>query len=123
LRKEEKYQVFPARFYIWLIRARLGDKESADKELAPYMEGHPVEWSGGWDAKTGNFLLDRISEDDFLVSLSDNPGTAWFYAGMKRLLNNDRASAAEDFRKSIATGDKTADEYQLAAAELKALSK
>jgi len=123
LRKEEEYQVFQVRFYIWLIRARLGDREAADKELAPYMEGHPVEWSSGWDAKIGNFLLGRISEDDFLVSLSDNPGTAWFYAGMKRLLNNDRASAADDFRKSIATGDKTADEYQLAAAELKALSK
>ena len=36
LRKEEKYQVFEARFYIWLIRARLGDREAADKELAPY---------------------------------------------------------------------------------------
>jgi tetratricopeptide (TPR) repeat protein len=123
LRKEEEYQVFSARFYIWLIRARLGDREAADKELAPYMEGHPVEWSNGWDAKIGNFLLGRISEDDFFVSLSDNPGVAWFYAGMKRLLNNDRASAAEDFTKSVATGDKTADEYQLAAAELKALSK
>jgi len=42
---------------------------------------------------------------------------------MKRLLNNDTASAAEDFRKSLATGDRTADEYQLAAAELKALTK
>jgi DNA-binding beta-propeller fold protein YncE len=123
LRKEEEYQVFPARFYIWLIRARLGDREAADKELAPYMEGHPVEWSSGWDAKIGNFVLGRISEDDFIVSLSDNPGTAWFYAGMKRLLNNDRASAAEDFRKSMATGDKTAEEYQMAVAKLKALSK
>jgi tetratricopeptide (TPR) repeat protein len=123
LRKDEEYQVFPARFYIWLIRTRLGDREAADKELAQYMEGHPVEWSNGWDAKIGNFLLGRINEDDFLGSLSDNPGAAWFYAGMKRLLNNDTASAAEDFRKSLATGDRTADEYQLAAAELKALTK
>ncbi|HEU5240221.1 MAG TPA: hypothetical protein VFU37_24010 [Pyrinomonadaceae bacterium] len=123
LRKEEQYQVFEVRFYIWLIRARLGDREAADKELAPYMEGHPAEWSGGWHAKIGNFLLGRISEDDFLVSLSDNPRTAWFYAGMKRLLNNDRTSAAEDFRKLIATGDKTSDEYQVAAAELRVLSK
>lgn len=119
LRKEEKYQVFDARFYIWLIRARLGDKEAADKELAPYMEGHPAEWSGGWHAKIGNFLLGRISEDDFLASLSDSPGGGWFYAGMKRLLNNDKSSAAEDFRKSVATADKESEEYQLAAAELK----
>ncbi len=123
LRKEEEYQVFAARFYIWLIHTRLGEREAADRELAPYLEGHPVEWSNGWDANIGNFLLGRISEDDFLVSLSDNPGAAWFYAGMKRFLNNDRASAAEDFRKSVATGDKRADEYQMAAAELKALTK
>jgi uncharacterized protein YecT (DUF1311 family) len=123
LRKEEKYQVFEARFYIWLSRARLGDREAADKELAPYMEGHPVEWSGGWHAKIGNFLLGRISEHDFLASLSDSPGGGWFYAGMKRLLNNDKSSAAEDFRKSVATADKESEEYQMAAAELKALSK
>ena len=121
LRKEEKYQVFAARFYIWLIRARLGDKETADKELAPYMEGHPAEWSGGWDAKIGDFLLGRISEDDFLASLSDSKGGGWFYAGIKRLLNNDKSSAAEDFKKSIATAEKESEEYQLAAAELKAL--
>lgn len=123
LRKEEKYQVFEARFYIWLIRARLGDREAADKELAPYLEGHPAEWSGGWHAKIGNFLLGRISEDDFLSSLSDSPGGGWFYAGMKRLLNNDKSSAAEDFRKYVATADKESEEYQMAAAELKALSK
>jgi len=123
LRKEEKYQVFEARFYIWLIRARLGDREAADKGLAPYMEGHPVEWSGGWDAKFGNFLLGRITEDDFLLALSGNPCAAWFYAGMKRSLNNDTAIAAEDFRKSMAACDKEADEYQIAAAELKAITK
>jgi tetratricopeptide (TPR) repeat protein len=31
LRKSEAYQVFEARFYIWLIRSRLGDREKADK--------------------------------------------------------------------------------------------
>jgi len=41
---------------------------------------------------------------------------------MKRLLNNDKSSAAEDFRKSVATGNKESEEYQLATAELKALS-
>jgi tetratricopeptide (TPR) repeat protein len=124
LRKEEEYQVFAARFYIWLIRARLGDREAADRELAPYMEGHPPEWSNGWDAKTGNFLLGRISEDDFLLSLNDNPGTAWFYAGMIRLLSNDMRNAAEDFRKSMAMGEKKQDvEVKMAAAELKALTK
>ena len=122
LRKEEAYPAFPARFFIWILRARLGDRETADKEFAPYMEGHPAQWSGGGDAMVGNFLLGRISEDEFVASLRDNPQTAYFYAGIKRLLNNERESAAEDFRKSVATGEKDATEYQMAAAELKALT-
>ena len=85
------------------------------------LEGQSAEWSNGWDAKTGNFLLGRISEDEFLTALSDDPADAWFYAGMKRLLENDRASAAEDFRKSMAAGKRNAQQYQIAAAELKAL--
>ena len=82
-----------------------------------------AKWSSGWDAKTGNFLLGRLGEDDFLVSISDSKGGGWFYAGMKRLLNNDKSSAAEDFRKSVATADKEPEEFQMASAELKALSK
>jgi len=123
LRKAEAYQVFEARFYIWLIRSRLGDREKADKELAPCLEGHPAEWSGGWHAKIGNFLLGRISEGDFLAALGENSGAAWFYAGMKRLLDKDPATAADDFKKSVTAGDKTAYENEMAAAELKALTK
>ena len=41
---------------------------------------------------------------------------------MKRLLNNDTAGAAEAFRNSTAKGDKTSDDCQMAAAELKALA-
>lgn len=123
LRKTEQDSAFPARFYIWLLRARLGDQQGADKQLAPGMEGHPPEWSGGWDAKVGNFLLGKTSEEDFVLSLNDNPGLAWFYAGMKRLLNKDTAGAAEAFKKSMATGEKKESEYQFAAAELKAITK
>lgn len=39
----------------------------------------------------------------------------------RRLLDNDRASAAEDFRRSMAAGRRNAEEYEIAAAELKAL--
>ena len=81
LRKDEANQVFAARFYIWLIRARLGDRETADKELSPYMEGHPAEWSGGWDAKVGKFLLGRINESDFLAALSDESGDGLILCG------------------------------------------
>jgi lipoprotein NlpI len=123
LRKADPYQVFSARFYIWLLQARLGNREAADQALTPLLKGHPPEWSGGWDAKTINFLLGKISEEDFLTALSDNPGAAWFYAGMKRLLNNAPEPAATAFQKSVETGKKNADECRMAAAELKALTK
>lgn len=123
LRKGEAYQVFEARFYIWLIRSRLGDREKADKELAPCLEGHPAEWSGGWHSKIGNYLLGRISEEDFLTTLGSDSCAAWFYAGMKRVLDKDTAGAAEAFKKSVAAGDKTAYEDGMAEAELKALTK
>lgn len=123
LRKAEPNQLIQARFYLWLLHTRLGDPAAADKALAPYMEGHPPEWSRGWDAKIANFLLGKTSEEDFLAALSDNPGAAWFYAGMKRLLHHDPEAAATAFKKSVATADKATDEYQLATAELKALTK
>lgn len=123
LRKDQPYQVFEARFYIWLIRARLGEKEAADKELAPYLEGHPAEWSNGWHARIGNFLLGKISEDDFLKSLSDDKGEAYFYVGMKRALGKDQETAAQDFKKSVAELKPTTDLHQMAAAELAAVGK
>jgi len=123
LRKDETNQIFAARFYIWLIRARLGDREKADKAITPYMAGHPAEWSGGWDAKTCNFLLGKMSEGDFVAALDGNPA-AWFYAGMKRLLDKDSEGAAIAFKKSVEeTADKTTDEYRMAESELKALTK
>ena len=48
---------------------------------------------------------------------------AWYYAGLKRLLNGDRAGAAEALRKAVATGEKTTNEYDFAEAELKDLGR
>jgi lipoprotein NlpI len=48
---------------------------------------------------------------------------AWFYIGIKRLLNGDRAGAADAFRKSVATEEKTHNEFDFAKAELKELGK
>ncbi len=48
---------------------------------------------------------------------------AWYYAGLKRLLNGDKAGATEAFRKAVATGEKTTNEYDFAEAELKDLGR
>ena len=41
---------------------------------------------------------------------------------MKRLLAGDKATAADDFRKCVATDMRTYTEYQFAQAELKTLA-
>ena len=46
---------------------------------------------------------------------------AGYYVSLKRLLNGDRAGVAEPFRKAVATGEKTTNEYDFAKAELKDL--
>jgi hypothetical protein len=47
---------------------------------------------------------------------------AWCYAGMHRLMANDRELASNYFRKCLATGRTDFFEYMLAQAELKAIT-
>jgi lipoprotein NlpI len=113
------------RLYIWLIRSRLGEREAANKELAAYFKPAP----GSWVSKVAAYLLDSLSEADlFTAAASRDPKTdrgqhceAWFYVGMKKRLAGDKSSAADCFKKSLATEQRIFTEYQFAKAELKAL--
>jgi lipoprotein NlpI len=115
--------------FIWLVRARIGEKEAAIKELAAYLEKRVNKPGKDWPVKVANFLLDRISEDDLAVAAVSTDAKkdrgqhceTWFYAGMKRLLAGDETAAADCFRKSLATEAKDYTEYYFARAELKAL--
>lgn len=72
-----------------------------------------------------------MSEQDFLAAADsveekkrpERQGEAWYYAGLRRLLNGDKAGAAEAFRKAVATGEKTTNENDFAEAELKDLGR
>jgi len=83
--------------------------------------------SGATGARIDNFLLGKMSEQDLLDaadSVEEKKGPepqceVWYYAGLKRLLNGEKACAAEAFRKGVATGEKTTKEYDFAEAELK----
>jgi lipoprotein NlpI len=115
---------------IWAAQARLGEKEAADRGLSSFVADHPKQ-AGSFYTEIGNFLLGKMSEKDLLAaadSLEEKKGTepqceAWYYAGLKRLLNGDRAGAAEAFRKAVATDEKTTNEYDFAEAELKDLGR
>jgi len=72
-----------------------------------------------------------MSEQDLLAAADSVEGKkrpeqqceAWYYVSLKRLLNGDRAGAAEALRKAVATGEKTTNEYDFAEAELKDLGR
>jgi lipoprotein NlpI len=112
------------RFYIWLIRARKGELAAADQELGAWFGPGKKPKANRWERTIAAFLLGHMSEAEFLDvgrrgHDSGRQCEAWFYAGMKRLLSGDAATARDDFQKCLATGRKDYDEYNFAAAELR----
>jgi len=116
-------------FRVWLIRARLGEKEAATKELQAYLDNRKTGKPDDWAAQIARFLAGELAEPEFLKAAENADRTkeagqlceAWFYAGTKYLIDGDKAKAAEYFDKCVATGESGFYEYRSAAAELKAM--
>jgi tetratricopeptide (TPR) repeat protein len=119
-----------ARLYLWLIgRAQNGKAADTDQDLAQALENA---WNSPADdvtSKTASFLLGRMTEGDYL-SATGSPDLktdqsqhceAWYFAGMKRLLMGDKATAIDYFHRCLATGKTDFCEYILAQAELQNL--
>ena len=76
-------------------------------------------------------LTGDLSENDFLkaAGIGDEKQArnqkceAYFYAGTVRLLDGDKSTATDYFKKCLETGVKDYYEYQSAAAELALLQK
>lgn len=120
-----------AQLSIWLLRARLNEKEEADKDLAAYRDGHKEQKAGDFTTKLADFFLARISEADLIAAAeAADPKErgkelcrAWYCAGMKKLLDSDEAAAKADFEKCVATQEKSIWSFHAAEAELQALGK
>jgi lipoprotein NlpI len=118
------------RLYIYLIRARMGERDAAGKELAAYMDKRGSA-PGDWVAMLGGYLLGSVTGPDLFnaVASPDARKTkglsceAWYFAGMKKLLDGDKRTATNYFENCVATGQKNHIEFQLAQSELKALRK
>ena len=121
-------------YRLWLVRARLGEATAATEALIAFLKhrqprqaGPPVDWR----VQIGWFLTGQLAETEFLKAAgnADTPQTekgqrceACFYAGSKRLLAGDKTTAADYFNQCLATGARNFEEYNSAAAELKALA-
>jgi lipoprotein NlpI len=74
-------------------------------------------------------LAGQVTEADFLKAATsvdkakdaEQHCEAYYFAGTKRLLDGDKATAQDYFEKCVATGVKNFTEYQSAVAELKRL--
>ena len=123
----DKDQDYP-RLSIWLIRARLGETEAANRELSAYVDKR---WKGAsveWLSKVAGHLLGSVTEADLFAAAASPHARkdrrqqceAWYFAGMKKLLAGEKKTAAEYFRKCLATEQNICTEYDLAQAGLKA---
>lgn len=114
---------------IWLVRARLGETDAATKELAEYLSARWIQYD--WYSKIARFLTDRLSEDEFFKSAASSDAKteqgqncqAYFYAGVRRLVEGDKQTARNDLERSIHTNAKSFLEYSSAESELRALDR
>ena len=126
LSKDE--QDYP-RLFVWMITVRLNGADAANKDLTAYLDSRSNVAPIDWFSKLAGYVLGKVTEAD-LFAAAKSPDTktergqlceAWFFSGMKKLLDGDKVAAADHFRKSIATEQKIFVEYQFAQAELKSL--
>jgi lipoprotein NlpI len=128
LNSDAKIQDY-SHFYIWLIRARLGEQDSATKELQTYLDNRKTGTSDEWPPNVARLLTGQLTEPDFFKAAENSDQQtdkrqhceAYFYAGSKRLIEGDKTAATDYFDKCLATGCKNLSEYNSAAAELKSL--
>ena len=111
---------------IWMIRAKLGERETATRELKQYLRTRQTGKPGDWSLTVIGFLTGDTPETDFLKSpdsvdekqVQSRRSAALFCAGTVRLLDGDKTTAAEYFKKCLETSHAQSYEYQSAAAEL-----
>ncbi len=112
-----------ARLYRQILQMRL-DKAPADFMLTV------SHWPESWAKSIGQFLAGVIDEKALfaaaqrrdLETVAGQLCEAYYFAGMKHLIDGDLNTARDYFQKSVDTGIKDYNEYRFSAAELARLS-
>jgi tetratricopeptide (TPR) repeat protein len=116
---------------IWLIRARLGERDAATQELAQYLKSRDPGASADWPFPILSFLTDQLSESDLFKGAASKDAKTdrrqksqvYFCAGTRRLIDGDKQTARRYLEQCIQTAAETSPEYRSALAELKALDR
>lgn len=113
------------RSHIWVLRARLGDRAEAGRELREYLER---QWSGDFRFLAYfNFLLGQIPGGE-LIEITESYGGAdrcwaYFFVAMRSVVDEDRAAALRYLRLCLETEIRDCPEYAVAQAELERLAR
>jgi tetratricopeptide (TPR) repeat protein len=115
-----------SRIGIWMVRAKLGERDAATSELKQYLLARTIGKPGDWPSTIIRSLTGDVSEKDFWEAADtgnekqtrNQRCEACFYVGTLRLIDGDKSAAADYFTKCLETGVNGLYEYQSAAAEL-----
>lgn len=118
----------------WLIRARQGEIGAATQELLKYLKFRTSGKPDDWPATILLMLAGQLPEAKFLKDAEDAYAAsgkgkvdrivlceAYFYAGSRRLVTDDKAGAKSELEKCLVLDLKDSSDYISAAAELKLL--
>jgi tetratricopeptide (TPR) repeat protein len=118
-----------AHLYLWLIATEENPRGTADQDLSTTVLN---DWNSPPEdltSKLAAFLLGHIHENKLIADAASpdparGPGQyckVYYFAGMKRLLSGDMATAITYFQKSLSTNQNSLCEYTFSQSELKAL--
>lgn len=118
-----------ARVWLWLARARLGERAEATKELLSQFK--QAAKGAEWVTTIARFLGGQATEAELLTAARSNDAAtdrgqrceAYFYAGSKLLIDGQKDAARERFKKCLDAVEKDFAEHLCAELELKALGK
>lgn len=113
------------RLFLFLARAKLGERAEAAAELKAYADGR--EKKDDWYARIAAFLTGALKEEEFLAAAKaenadlarEQECEACWYAGAARLLGGDAVGARPLLERCIATDVRTFIEYGSATAALR----
>lgn len=116
-----------ARPYLFLARAKLGERAEAAADLKAWADGRRKK--GDRFSRIAAFLTGALKEEEFLAAAKaenvhrarEQECEACWYAGAVRLLDGDAAGAKRLFERCIATDGRTFIEYQSAKMALAAM--
>jgi tetratricopeptide (TPR) repeat protein len=124
------YQSEYTPFFIWMIRSRLGEHDAATRDLVRVLDTWKDAKADDWILTIGLFLAGQLTEGELFKAARNSDlkvrneklCEAFFYAGTKRLIQEDEVFAVSYFRQCIGTQVTNFSEYGTAVAELQRLA-